>query len=560
MKIAVKYFIAALAVVITGGLQTAGQYRDHATMNRELAALAKANPSVCEYKSLVKSAGGKEIYLLTIGTGEKNSKPGIAVVGGVEGSYLLGREIAAGFARNIINNAGTAEIKALLDKVTFYVMPDVSPDASDQFFAALKYERNWNNRQVDLDRDFKTGEDPFEDLNGDGFITMIRVHDPSGTLIDSPDDPRLMVQADFSRGQKGKYIIYTEGIDNDGDGAFNEDGDGGVNFNNNWTYNYQEFGRYAGMHAVSEPETKAVADFLYDQWNIFAVVAFGPQDNLTQTRSSGGGAGAGAAAAFQAQGARTATGAATTAPADRNTMSVGRTDEVINRIISEKYIAATAAKGSPSSPSARGNFMEWAYFHYGRYSYSTPGWWPAIERGRNAEAAFLKYAEDNNLGDVFVPWTEIKHAGFPGKKVEVGGFKPYAMINPPADKVQGIVEANYKFLTEIAALRPDVQITDLKVENTGGDIFRLSLKVVNNGLFPTMAEIASPNRFVRVPRVTLTIEPKQTVITGTKVQQMRRLEGNSSSEYTWLIRGKGAVSIKAGDIACGIATVKTDLK
>ncbi|MBM3420902.1 MAG: peptidase [Bacteroidetes bacterium] len=563
MKIAVKTIITALAAVMLAGLQAAGQYRDHATMNRDLAALAKANPSVCEYKSLVKTAGGKDIYVLIIGTGDRSAKPGIAVLGGVEGSYVLGREIAAGFAASIIKNAATPEIKTLLSKVTFYVLPDLSPDASEQFFAKLRYERNWNSRPVDFDRDFVTGEDPFEDLNGDGLVTMIRVHDSGGTFIDSPDDPRLMVQADIAKGQKGKYIVYTEGIDNDNDGAFNEDGEGGVNFNNNWTYNYQEFGRYAGMHAVSEPETKAVADFLFDQWNIFATVAFGPQDNLTSQPRAGTGAstgGTGAATAFQAPGARPGTATAATATADRNTISVGRTDETVNRIISEKYIAATSVKGSPAAHSARGNFMEWAYFHYGRYSYSTPGWWPAIERGRNAEAAFLKYAEENGLGEVFVPWTEIQHPGFPGKKVEVGGIKPFVMINPPAEKVPEIVEANYKFLTAMAALHPDVQIADVKVENTGGDIFRLTLTVRNNGLFPTMAEIGSPNRFVRIPRVTLTLEEKQTIITGTRVQQMRRIEGNSSSEYSWLIRGKGTIGIKAGDTACGVSTATAVLR
>ena len=36
------------------------------------------------------------------------------------------------------------------------------------------------------------------------------------------------------------------------------------------------------LHPVSEPETKAVADFLFDQFNIYAVFTFGPQDNLGQ--------------------------------------------------------------------------------------------------------------------------------------------------------------------------------------------------------------------------------------------------------------------------------------
>lgn len=559
MKIVIKYLIAATVTVFLANPGAFGQYRDHATLNRDMNNLAKSNSSICEIKSLVKTEGGKDILVLTIGTGDKHNKPGIAVLGGIEGSYLLGREIAAGFAENLVKNASSPEIRDLLSRVTFYVFPDVSPDAAEQYFSRLRYERNWNARAVDLDRDWKTGEDPFEDLNNDGFITLIRVHDPEGTHIESTDDPRILIPADLTRGQKGKYLIYSEGIDNDGDGQFNEDGEGGVNFNNNWTYNYQEFGRYAGRHAVSEPETKAVADFLFDQWNIFASICFGPQDNLAQSGrgAAGGQAGAGgsASAALAARG-----GATTPATGDRNTMTIARSDETVNRIIAEKYVSVTGVRGTPQNPSARGNYVEWAYFHYGRFSYSTPGWWPNIDRSRNSEIAFLKYAEENNLGDVFVPWAEVKHPGFPGKKVEVGGIKPFVMINPPADKVSSIVASNYEFIRQMAELHPAVEIRDLVIENTGGDIFRVTLKVANKGLFPTMPEMGVRNRFVRLPRVTLNLDSKQTIITGTRVQQMARLEGYSSAEYSWLIRGKGNISVKAGDVNCGIATISATLK
>ncbi|MFO7573635.1 MAG: M14 family metallopeptidase [Bacteroidales bacterium] len=552
MKIVIKHLIVTAVAVLLVNPGVFGQYRDHATLNRDMNNLAKSNSAICEIESLVKTEGGKDILVLTIGTGEKHSKPGIAVLGGIEGSYLLGREIAAGFAENLVKNSSSSEIRDLLSRVTFYVFPDVSPDASEQYFSKIRYERNWNSRSVDLDRDWKTGEDPFEDLNNDGYITLIRVHDLNGTHIESPDDPRILISADRARGQKGKYLVYSEGIDNDDDGQFNEDGDGGVNFNNNWPYNYQEFGRYAGMHAVSEPETKAVADFLYDQWNIFATISFGPQDNLAQSgRGAAGGQAGNAAGAMAARGG---------AAGDRNTLQIARSDENVNRIIAEKYISVAGVRGTPQNPAARGNFMEWAYFYYGRFSYGTPGWWPNTERGRNSEVAFLKYAEENNLGEVFVPWTEIKHPGFPDQKVEVGGIKPFVMINPPPDKVKDIVTTNYEFIRQMAEMHPAVEISDLVIENTGGDIFRVTLKVENSGLFPTMPEMGVRNKFVRLPRVRLTLDSKQTLITGTKVQQMARIEGNSSVEFSWLIRGKGTISVKAGDVNCGTATISANLK
>ncbi len=555
MKIVIKHLIATALVVFLANPGALGQYRDHAVLNRDMNNLAKTNSAICEIESLTKTAGGKDILVLTIGTGDKNTKPGVAVLGGIEGSYLLGREIAAGIAENLIKNSSAPEIKELLSRVTFYIFPDVSPDASEQYFSNIRYERNWNSRSVDLDRDWQTGEDPFEDLNNDGFITLLRVLDPNGTHIESPSDPRILIPADPARGQKGKYMLYSEGIDNDDDGQFNEDGDGGVNFNNNWPYNYQEFGRYAGIHAVSEPETKAVADFLYDRWNVYATICFGPQDNLAQSGRGAAGGQSGASTGMIA-----ARGGAAASAGDRSTMQIARSDANVNRLVSEKYLSVTGVKGSPPNPAARGNFMEWAYFYYGRFSYSTPGWWPEIERGRTDEASFLKYAEENNLGEVFVPWTEIKHPGFPDKKAEVGGIKPFVMINPPASKVKDIVDSNYEFIREMAEMHPSVEISDLVIENTGGDIFRVTLKVGNTGLFPTLSEIGVRNRFVRLPRVALTLDSKQTLITGTKVQQMARIEGNGFQEYSWLIRGKGTISVKAGDVNCGTAAISANLK
>ena len=258
------------------------QYSNFKTMSEKIDGLSKEYPSLCTVRSIVKTAGGKDIWVVTIGTGNKDNKPGIALFGGVEGSHILGKELATGFASSLLKESASMEIKELLDKVTFYIFPDVSPDATEQYFSDLKYERNINARPTDDDRDFVTDEDPYEDLNKDGYITLIRIKDPSGKYTESDEDKRVMVTADLSKGQTGSYLVYTEGIDNDKDGSFNEDGAGGVNFNRNFTYNYEEWGLNSGMYPISEPETKAVADFLFDHFNIYAVFTFGPQDNLGQ--------------------------------------------------------------------------------------------------------------------------------------------------------------------------------------------------------------------------------------------------------------------------------------
>ncbi len=518
-------------------LSAQAQYTDYKTMSQKIEVLTKEYPSLCTSKSLVKTAGGKDIWVLTIGTGDKENKPGIAIVGGVEGSHILGKELAAGFAASLLKESSSDEIKKLLDKVTFYILPDASPDAADQFFSEMKYERNNNSRSVDDDKDFTYDEDPYEDLNKDGYITLIRVTDPAGKFIESTEDKRIMAEADLAKGQTGNYLVFSEGTDNDKDEKFNEDGQAGVNFNRNFTYNYEEFGLNAGLHPVSEPETKAVADFLFDKFNIYAVFTFGPQDNLGQPWKS-----------------------SDRPNADRRITAILKSDEVINKLVSEKYHEITGAKGAPVTKTSPGNFMEWAYYHYGRYSFGTPGWWFVPEKDKNTEAQFLKFAEKNKIKDVFVPWTEFNHPDFPGKKTEIGGIKPYAMTNPPADTLDALTAKNYKFITSVAKMHPELEFLDIKTVNTGENIFRVTLKVHNKGVFATCSEIGEMNSFTRIMR--LTFDPGKTIsiLSGLKVQRISRLQGDQTVEYSWLVNGKGSVKVTAGALNVGTISTTIDLK
>lgn len=577
MKISLRITLLAFAVSVlsgTAGAQTG--YNDHKSIMREADALGREFPSLCAVRSLVKTAGGRDIIILTIGTGEKDNKPAIAVVGGVEGNHPAGRELALGFAKELLKGSSSPENKSLLEKITFYVIPDVSPDASEQYFQGLKYERTVNARPVDDDRDFVTDEDPAEDLNNDGLITLIRVSDPAGKFIVSTDDERIMVEADLSKGETGSYMIYSEGIDNDKDGKFNEDGPGGVNFNRNLTYNYEEFGTGSGSHPVSEPESKAVIDFLYDHYNIYATFAFGPQDNLGQqprpgSERPGGGTTPGAGQAqpssfppssgsFPMQGAPGAGSMRMMMGQNRKITSVVKADETIIKLVADKYREITGVKGSPVSKSSPGNFMEWAYYHYGRYSFSTPAWWISAEKEKNPDVAFLKFANENKIENVFVPWTEIKHPDFPGKKVEAGGIIPFATLNPPAEELNDLITVNTRFITEIARMHPQLEFLDILTEDQGENIYRLSLKVRNSGIFATCAAVGERNIWTRIMRISLETGSNQQFLSGQKVQRIQRLEGGESAEFSWLIMGKGKVKISAGAANTGTITTSAELK
>ncbi len=557
MKVLLRFLFAPIVVFISClQLSAQSQYNNFRIMSQKIEALGREYPSLCVVKSIVKTVGGKDIWVLTVGTGDKDNKPAIAVFGGVEGNHILGKELALGFAVSLLKESSSVETRELLDKITFYVFPDVSPDATEQFFSELKYERTVNTRSTDDDRDFVFDEDPYEDLNKDGYISLIRVEDPTGKYIESKEDKRIMELADLSEGQSGSYLVYSEGIDNDKDGNFNEDGPGGVNFNRNFTFNYEEFGLNAGLHPVSEQETKAVADFLFDRFNVYAVFTFGPQDNLGLPLKSTERQGTALPTAIsQGPGRRQGM-----EQGDKKITSILKADEAINKLVSNKYHEITGAKGAPLTKTTPGNFMDWAYFHYGRYSFSTPAWWFQVEKGKNAEAAFLKFTEKNKINDVFVPWTEIKHPDFEGKKTEVGGIKPFAMINPPADTLGDLINKNYKFITAIAAMHPELEFLDVKTENAGENIFRISLKLHNKGMFSTCAEIGRNNMWTRIMRISFEPGTGQRFLSGQKVQRIDPLDGDQSADFSWLIDGKGPVKITAGALNTGTITTTIELK
>jgi hypothetical protein len=61
-------------------------------------------------------------------------------------------------------------------------------------------------------------------------------------------------------------------------------------------------------------------------------------------------------------------------------------------------------------------------------------------------------------------------------------------------------------------------------------------------------------------RITAELADNQELLSGNKVQRIRRLGGNESAEFSWLIMGKGTVKITAGAVNTGIVTTPVELK
>lgn len=500
---------------------------DYPTLSQVTQRLQKldGNASV-ELKSLTKTEGGKDIYVLKIGAGAMDQKPAIAVVGGVEGYHVLSVELALQFAEKLVANHAS-----VLDKTTFYVFPNMSPDAYEQYHAALKYERRGNAVAADHDRDGMSGENGYTDLNGDGLITWMRVEDPTGEWIVSKEDDRVLVKADRAKGEAGKYSLYKESKDDDKDGKFAEDPKEGIAFNKSLTYKFPVFEPLAGDIAVSQKESRALLDYLFDQWNIFAFVTFSPANNLSSPLK------------YNAGEAR-----------KRIVTSILEKDQAINAMVSGIYNETISGKPfQQTNQGTDGDFFQWAYFHFARLSFSTPGYWTPEFKGKtNAEANFLAWSD--SLGkQAFVPWTKIDHPDFPNKTVEVGGIKPFAMTNPPYEQVGKIADEHTAFVIKLAELQPKLEFHNMKTESLGNGLTRITVDLFNNSPLPTHSEMGLRSRWLRKIRIDMDAT-RDKIVSGDKIKLLNSLGAFEKTSLTWIVRGSGSVTIKAGAPHSGFAT------
>ena len=220
--------------------------------------LAKANPAFAKVHLLAKSPGGRDLVLLEIGPETaKTAKtlPAVFVAADMDGTVPLSAEAALWLAQSL---CGKADLRA--DR-TWYILACGNPDAASHYFAKPRRLDSRNARPKNDDQDDATDEDGPDDLDGDGLIAQIRVKDPEGTWMAIPGDARLMKKADGTKGEKGVWKLYPEGLDNDRDGQFNEDGPGGISLGTAFPHLYKYHAPDAGPWPGSEPETFALLKF-----------------------------------------------------------------------------------------------------------------------------------------------------------------------------------------------------------------------------------------------------------------------------------------------------------
>lgn len=180
-----------------------------------------------------------------------------------------------------------------------------------------------------------------------------------------------------------------------------------------------------------------------------------------------------------------------------------------------------------------------------------------------SEMNALYWFKKNNI-DGFVDWKEIKHPNFPGKKVEVGGFKPYLRTNPPMKELDAVAKKHTEFLLKINEKQPKLAIAVDTVEARGEGVYRIVVTLRNNGYLPTFSAMGSTVKLQENLQATLHLPKGAKLLTGHARVTIPVLKGNGGNrKQQWLVMLDKASKIEELKVTAGCITlgqVETKIK
>jgi hypothetical protein len=575
-------------------------YHDGRALRAAFDALARRHPRLVTVSTLGTSAGGRPLTLVRLGAASDEERPALLIIANAYGPHVVGSEVALRVTdRLAAAYASDSTVRSALDRSAIYLVPRANPDAAEAMFARPLVESIRNDERVDDDHDGAFEEDGPEDLDGDGVIATMRVEDPAGEWISDSADARLMRKGDRPKGDRGRYRVFTEGRDNDGDERWNEDPPGGVNVGDNFSFDYPDFGEASGPHTMSAVETRAIAQLMVDHPGIAAIYVLGPEDNLIKAWEG---------KALPSEGTRPGTSAGGPLRA------ILKDDEPWMAEVARRFRDVTGIEAGAEAPAWGGDPLSWAYFHMGRWAFGSNVWSASTSADESADDADKKQEDadsvkatpdsamadsvkadsapgrarrsggggggdkdkdpldaqrkaikwlDRHAPESVIAWHAIDHPDFPGQVVELGGIRPFALTNPPAAMLDTIAAGQAKFVRELLSSLPAVSIRKVRVEALGGGLFRIRAEVANDGYLPSSTEVGIRLRMPRPVRVRLAVPDGATIVGGRRQDLLEPLPGSGAGvEHTWLVRGSAGsrVTLTAESPVTGSATQTITLR
>jgi len=555
-------------------------YHSPAQVNKYLETAAGSNEKITKLHKIAVSPGGRDLYLLEIGPETDRAKktlPAIFVAANMEGVVPIAAEAALYLAGLILEQPEVRKDK------TWYILPIGNPDAAARYFQKPLEMDARNNRPYNDDMDDRTDEDGVEDLDGNGIITLMRVKDPEGRWLplQVPGETGLMKQADWSKGEKGIYKLYTEGVDNDNDGQYNEDGPGGVDTGISFPHLFPFFTDAGGPWALSEDESYNLAKFICERPEIAMTVCFGETNFCLVPPRGDRKSGVDLsrikvpediAREHQLDPDRTYTMAELMEIA-RKRMPAGveineamlagflNLGAVVNPLpedlkfyneISQQYkefLKANNLAEKRLEPAADkdGSFELWSYYHLGLPTFALDLWTPPalkeeksekpVQGADPREKALLDFSTKQlggGGGEGFIPWKPFKHPTL--GEVEIGGFVPYTANTPPARMLESLLKGQVPWVFELVKKLPVVGIAGTEVKPMDSGLYRVKVWIENTGYLPYPTAMGKRNN--RIPPVVASLKEKNEykIIEGKKRSLIAEVPGHGVTTVQWILQ------------------------
>ncbi|MAN87747.1 MAG: peptidase [Algoriphagus sp.] len=479
---------------------------------------AELYPEIVDLYIIGESFEGRPIYQMTLTnkkTGKDTEKPAAYFEGGRHSGEITASESVLWLTQHLLENYGKdKEITHLIDTKAIYLRPQNNPDGSNLYLYTEQRNRS-TVKPHDNDRDGLIDEDPEEDLDGDGVIYQMRKkavteeEKKKANYIVDPDHPSGKLMKRVFPG-KGDYLLYTEGIDNDGGGDYNEDGVGGLDLHRNYPENWRpdiggdltgrDYTQYgAGEYPLSEPETRSTVLWMLSHANISVV-------NSMDTR----------------------------VPMHLRPPSTSKSEErmypedlAIYKEMDELGLSYTAypwagdvyetystrykvnrMTGDPLKPSPLfGHGPDFGYFYFGSIWYGDELWNNGAMKDYNNDGIYddydaLVWDEEENGGKGFKSWTPFDHPEL--GEVEIGGFHPkFFGQNGPPWQLENWAKKQALFNLAMAKRLPEIKIEKPVIKKIKDGEYEIFLTWENVGGLPVALEQAKLVKIVQEDRVSL---------------------------------------------------------
>ncbi len=502
------------------------QFYRYPELTRLLQDYASALPQLISLRSIGKSYEGRDIWLLTLtnrATGMDTDKPGFWIDGNIHAAELTASTACLYWLHQLaLGYKSDAQVAELLNTRVVYIVPRLNPDGAELALADKPRHIRSSTRRYPFDEDPVEGL-TVEDVDGDGRMLSMRIPDPHGTYKKHPNEPRLMVAREPGEFGGEYFRIVPEGTLKNFDGLqikVNPDPEGldlNRNFPSMWRQEFEQTG--AGPYPASEPEVRAMVDFITGHPNIGAAVSFHTHSGVI-LRPMG------------------------TASDDdmvpEDLWMIKRLSELGAKLTG--YPALSIWHDFKYHPKQTiSGTQDWVYEHLGALFWTVEIWAPNKEAGitdykwidwyRNHpvedDLTLLKWSDEHCGGKAHVDWYPFRHPQL--GMVDLGGWdRMNYWRNPPPDLREREVARFPTWLTQLALSLPKLEVLRTEVRALGEDTWRVRLAVANSGYLPAyVTHRALQRKTVRGTVFQIHLPPGASLTSGRERVVAAHLEGHA---------------------------------